>query len=301
MTTRRACCFLCQIKIGQSPAHPFFAMESPYFVPESSLDFDTFRCGFGVCFRERIAQNLKTLLGSTMEISVPEFGDEARSNFFARVTENLSRPVHPMLHGTDPRNFPSILQLGFIIPDSSNDVPMRNGATYGKGVYFANINAPGLALQFCHGSLSLLVCAVLQDISVHAFADCQVVPDASFCVPLFIAKGQHGHANPSNAQSSLPLARVVGAADLLHCGYCMSLDIGNFLQHDVPVHQLLHDGYAPESLIAGGYSAGAVYEKRFHPAFGYVTFPGLQKLLPGVNCCTLWLRLSLHDGRDIVS
>ena len=102
-------------------------------------------------------------------------------------------------------------------------------------------------------------------------------------------------------QSSLSLSQVVVAADLLHCGYCLSLDIGNFLQLDVPVHQLLHDGYAPESLIAGGYSAAAVYEERFHLAFGYVTFPGLQNLLPDVNCCGLWLRLSLHDGRDLIS
>ena len=105
-------------------------MESSYFVPESNIDFDTFRCGFGVCFRERIVQNLQHFLGSTMEISVPKIGDEARSVFFARVSENRSRPVHPMLHGTDPRNMQSILEHGFIIPNGS-----INGATYGPGVY----------------------------------------------------------------------------------------------------------------------------------------------------------------------
>jgi hypothetical protein len=271
-------------------------MESSYFVPESSIDFDTFRCGFGVCFRERIVQNLQHFLGSTMEISVPKIGDEVRSSFFARVSENRSRPVHPMLHGTDPRNMQSILEHGFIIPNGS-----INGATYGPGVYFANINAPGLSLQFCHGSMSLLVCAVLQDVSVSAFGDCQVVSDASFCVPLFIAKGQHGHANPSHAQSNLPLAQVESVQNLLHCGYFMSHNIRPFLQMDVPVHHLLHDGYAPESLLSGGFSAEAVYEQRFHPAFGYVTFPKLQNLLPGVNCCDLWDRLSLHDERDITS
>ena len=206
-----------------------------------------------------------------------------------------------MLHGTHPRNLKSILKHGFIIPDDSNDVSMQNGATFGPGVYFANINAPELSLRFCHGSMSLLVCAVLQDVSVSAFGDCQVVPEASFCVPLFIAKGQHGHANPSHAQSSLPLARVESVASLLHCGYCMSFDIRHKLQIDVPVHQLLHDGYAPESLIAGGYSPDDVYEQRVHLAFGHVTFPELQNLLPGVNCCTLWDKLSPHNEQDINS
>ena len=136
---------------------------------------------------------------------------------------------------------------------------------------------------------------------VSAFGDCQVVSDASFCVPLFIAKGQHGHANPSHAQSNLPLAQVESVGNMLQCGYCMSLHIRDLLQKDVPVHRLLHDGYAPESLISGGYSAEAVYEQRFQLAFGAVTFPELQTLLPGVNCCTLWLRMSLHDERDLIS
>jgi hypothetical protein len=67
-----------------------------------------------------------------MEIIVPKIG---------RVSENQNRPVHPMLHVTHPRNLQSILKNGFIMPDS-----MRNGATYGAGVYFANINAPVQAL-----------------------------------------------------------------------------------------------------------------------------------------------------------
>ena len=264
-------------------------MESLYFVPESRLDFDTFRCGFGVCFRERIFQNLQHFLGSTMEISVPKIGDEVRSSFFARASENRSRPVHPMLHGTDPRNMQSILEKGFIKPHVS-----INGATSGPGVYFANINAPGLSLQFCHGSLSLLVCAVLQDVSVSAFGDCQVVSDASFCVPLFIAKGQHGHANPSHTRLSLPLAQEESVHTLLECGYLMSQNIRTSLEKGVPFHRLLHDGYGPESLLAGGYSVEVVYQQRVHPAFGIVTFPKLQNLLPGVNCCELWDRLSIH-------
>ena len=265
-------------------------MESSYFVPESSFDFDTFRCGFGVCFRERIVQNLQHFLGSTMEISVPKIGDEVRSSFFARASENRSRPVHPMLHGTDPRNMQSILEKGFIKPHVS-----INGATYGPGVYFANINAPGLSLQFCHGSLSLLVCAVLQDVNVSAFGDCQVVSDASFCVPLFIAKGQHGHANPSHTRLSLPLAQEESVHTLLECGYLMSQNIRTSLENGVPFHRLLHDGYGPESLLAGGYSVEVVYQQRVHPAFGIVTFPKLQNLLPGVNCCELWVRLSIHN------
>jgi len=233
-----------------------------------------------------------------MEISVPKIGDEARSVFFARVTENHIRPVHLMLHGTHPRNVKSILKHGFIIPDDSNDVPMRNGATYGPGVYFANINAPGLSLQFCHGSLSLLVCAVLQDVSVSAFGDCQVVSDASFCVPLFIAKGQHGHANPSHTRLSLPLAQEESVHTLLECGYLMSQNIRTSLEKGVSFHRLLHDGYGPESLLAGGYSVEVVYQQRVHPAFGIVTFPKLQNLLPGVNCCELWDRLSIHNEED---
>jgi len=173
-----------------------------------------------------------------------------------------------MLHGTDPRNMQSIFQKGFIKPHVS-----INGATYGPGVYFANINAPGLSLQFCHGSLSLLVCAVLQDVSVSAFGDCQVVSDASFCVPLFIAKGQHGHANPSHTRLSLPLAQEESVHTLLECGYLMSQNIRTSLEMNVPVHRLLHDGYGPESLLSGGFSVEVVYQQRVHPAFGIVTFP----------------------------
>jgi hypothetical protein len=84
----------------------------------------------------------------------------------------------------------------------------------------------------------------------------------------------------------------------LHHGYTLALHVGNLWRLDVPVYQLLHDGYTPESLISGGYSAEAIDEQRYHPNFGYITFSKLERLLPGANCCALWVRLTNHHERD---
>jgi hypothetical protein len=191
------------LRVCQASEAIGIAMDSDHFVPESNFDFDIFRSGFGICFQDVIYRNLKPFLGLSMELSSLEVGDAVRSTFLARVIENPSRLVYPVIHGTHRSNLSSIFERGFLIPGDNNDVQRRNGWAFGKGVYFANINAPWLSLRFSGGSPCLVVCAVLQDDSVTPVRDSQVVSDASFCVPLFVAKGTDLHFVSSAQCSSI--------------------------------------------------------------------------------------------------
>jgi hypothetical protein len=230
-----------------------------------------------------------------MEVSSPDLCHQVRSNFMDMVVDNLSSVVYPAFHGTLHANITSIFERGFLIPGENNDICRRNGMAYGKGVYFANINAAGLSLQFSSGRPCLIVCAVLQHESVTLVRDSLVVFDTSLCVPLFVVKGTSvGHA-PSSELSAMSLSHDTTAFDILHRGYIVSLEVRASLRKNVPAYMLLHQGYSPESLIVGGYTSDVIYERRFHPVFRYVTFSGLQSSLPGVDCRSLWNRLSCDD------
>lgn len=275
--------------------HPRVAMNAPIFIPEEHLTFDAFRSGFGFLVRPLLAQNVQPILGLCMEIDVPKIGNGPRSLFLARILEDPSRLVLPVFHGTDSRNLPSIFEHGFLVPHATNGVRMRNGSTYGEGVYFANINAPALSLSFSHGSKCLLVCAILGGDGVKAVRDSQVVSDPSFCVPLFVAKMPGGHFNPSTPTASTALADHMMAIEILKHGIDIALFLGNCLREGRPAGQLIHEGHSPESLLHAGYTDAAVYEQRLHPQFGLVTFSRLQSELPGKSCYMIWDRLGKYD------
>ena len=188
---------------------------------ESNFVFETFRSGFTLCFKNQIEREY---LPYTVHLSMLDVSETVRSTFIARLIENPQRLVHPAFHGTFESNFPSISERGFLIPGAWNGIRMRNGCTYGRGIYFANINAPDLALSFSCSSMCLLVCALLKDDKViRSVRDCQVVFDPSFCVPLFVARP--AQCNRIRELSSPSRAHENSAREVLHRGYKMAFKL----------------------------------------------------------------------------
>ena len=263
---------------------------------ESNFVFETFRSGFTLCFKHQIERNL---LPFNMHLSMLDVSETVRSTFIARLIENPQKLVYPALHGTFESNFPSISERGFLIPGAWNGIRMRNGCTYGRGIYFANINAPDLALSFTCSSCRLLVCALIKDDKViRAVRDCQVVFDPSVCVPLFVARP--AHCNTITELGNCCRHVQSSAREVLHRGYIMDFKVGNFLRKGVSVYQLLNDGYTAESLISGGYSAEDIFEERLGPRIRWVTFSELKRsgwrpICAGDNILRLWSRLKTRE------
>ena len=126
-----------------------------------------------------------------VELREAKLSKQVQARFFQQISKHGVGEMRPAFHGTDPKNYDSILERGLLIPGFGlgADLEIVHGAAHGRGIYTANVDAAYLSQGFCRDP-SMLVCAVLDcDRQVHHVGDAMVVMDPAFVVPIFLAVG----------------------------------------------------------------------------------------------------------------
>jgi len=155
-------------------------------------DFHSFRDAFLHAYRDAICGSLYDVISDVVLVPT-DLGYPQQKRFVTAMKGLLSQSnklqVLPALHGTQERNFESILGQGFVIPGVGNRMPVKHGSRHGLGIYVANLDAAWLSATFCDKP-NILVCAVLQSTAVNHALDAQVVTCREHVVPLFQAVGK---------------------------------------------------------------------------------------------------------------
>jgi len=226
-------------------------------VDVSTWDFEAFRSGFKRCFGTALIEGLRTCLGDAIELQPTPLASDVQSIFMSILLDDPWIKVCPAFHGTDTSNFDSICNQGLLVPGEGNNLEVANGATYGKGVYVANANAAWLSSRFCHGAPQIIVCAVLQAEAVKHVKDAQVVPDARFVVPLWIATGQTLLAKGTRLQTvDLPLPVPIHVSAVFEVE-----DVMMHKQAGATASALLQMGYSATALRIAGFLAEDLYRE----------------------------------------
>jgi hypothetical protein len=74
--------------------------------------------------------------------------------------DSIAEYVGIRFHGTLKHFIPSIFNMG-LLPPGTDGVVMRNGASYGQGIYTAT--SPQVSMSYTGGEQVMLLCAVLDD------------------------------------------------------------------------------------------------------------------------------------------
>ena len=180
--------------------------------------------------------------------------------------------VLPTLRGSDFSCLESIFLKGLLIPGEDECVQMRTGATHGRGIYTANLNAASLALGFNTGfppgEFRMLVCAVAQTGEVEHIRDAQVIRDSSLVCPLLVAVLSHDLAIQPNAR--LPNPQPIAALRVMRMGSVADPNV---------------DGLDTVEIV----------EIRRHPVWGDVTYDQIKTRVPPHRLDQVWSRLSCQQ------
>lgn len=159
-----------------------------------------------------IKNSLDGVFEGPVKLEKAQVGREVQQRFLEAMQGGY--PILPTFHGSNERNYRSILERGLLIPGRGNELRVANGSAHGLGIYTANVTNPRLSMGFCTAP-KMLVCGVLDDATVAGRAatcgnftvkaqsnvikhvgDAVVVFDESRVVPLWQASAQsfRGHS-----------------------------------------------------------------------------------------------------------
>lgn len=222
---------------------------------------------------------------------------------FMEAANAFDGKVFPGLHGTKHENLPSIYERGLLVPGSGNgaDIDVKNGSTYGVGVYIANLDAAWLSRRFASQS-ELLVCAVLRSAYVcQGGNDACVVQNDAHVIPMLLVRAGSikGDRNPKlrpadhvpiegickiKAGGSLPQIRLFGAKAMLAAGSTWEevadagyspLEVKAFAPKEINIPceywkargwrplDMWYAGYTVEALKSAGFSDHAMFSCGF--------------------------------------
>ena len=163
------------------------AAEAALSLSQRSSEFQEVKAHFRAIHCKEVQVGL-SLVFSQVVLSDVRLAPAVEQNFLSMI--GRGGKMLPAFHGTNPRNYPSIFQRGFLIPGHGEgiDVTMAHGAAHGRGIYTANVGAAWLSRGFCTEN-SMLVCAVVDRGEVKHVHDAMVVLEPACVVPIFLATG----------------------------------------------------------------------------------------------------------------
>jgi len=164
--------------------------ELAFSLSQGSNSFQDLVDHFEHQFGPVVLEGLESVF-ENVELREAKLSKQVQDRFFHQISKHGVGEMRPAFHGTDSKNYGSILDRGLLIPGFGlgADLKIVHGAAHGRGIYTANVDAAYLSQGFCSDP-SMLVCAVLDcDKQVHHVGDAMVVMDPAFVVPIFLAVG----------------------------------------------------------------------------------------------------------------
>jgi hypothetical protein len=136
-----------------------------------NADFRKIRESFLRQHKKHIQDSLSDCFSGKVDLKPAPVSPAVEKRFLRCYKKHCARGASclvPALHGTDPKNYQSILRRGLLVPGLGNEIAIAHGSAYGVGIYTAKLCNPFLSRGFAPAA-SLLICAVIDDARADAF------------------------------------------------------------------------------------------------------------------------------------